>query len=161
MCRAGIRDEACSRSSPPGNRTIGGRKRFTNTSPSATASRRSRAFGTSDFKYVRYFDHGNHEFLHDLKNDPDELVNLAGDPKHAEDARSDAPAYHGAGRRTGWAARSVAEATFTASTVPHPEASAAVGAQPDSDGFVQSVRWKAAPGMGGRPQVLVGRRTAC
>ena len=30
------------------------------------------------FKYVRYFDHGNHEFLHDLvKNDPDELVNLA------------------------------------------------------------------------------------
>ncbi len=36
------------------------------------------------FKYVRYFDHGNHEFLHDLKNDPDELVNLADDPKHAD-----------------------------------------------------------------------------
>jgi arylsulfatase A-like enzyme len=36
------------------------------------------------FKYVRYFDHGNHEFLHDLKNDPDELVNLASDPGHAD-----------------------------------------------------------------------------
>ena len=29
------------------------------------------------YKYVRYFDHGNYEFLHDLKNDPDELKNLA------------------------------------------------------------------------------------
>ena len=36
-----------------------------------------------DYKYVRYVDEGNHEFLHDLKNDPDELVNLAKDPKHA------------------------------------------------------------------------------
>ena len=35
------------------------------------------------FKYVRYFDHGDHEFLHDLKNDPDELINLAGDPNHS------------------------------------------------------------------------------
>ncbi|MGB0760683.1 MAG: sulfatase family protein, partial [Rubripirellula sp.] len=36
------------------------------------------------FKYVRYFDHDGHEFLHDLKNDPDELVNLADDPAHAQ-----------------------------------------------------------------------------
>ncbi|MDB4802333.1 sulfatase, partial [bacterium] len=36
------------------------------------------------FKYVRYFDDGNYEFLHDLKNDPDELVNLASDPQHAQ-----------------------------------------------------------------------------
>ncbi len=36
------------------------------------------------FKYVRYFDHDNYEMLHDLKNDPDELVNLAGDPKFAD-----------------------------------------------------------------------------
>jgi arylsulfatase A-like enzyme len=34
------------------------------------------------FKYVRYFDETPaYEFLHDLKNDPDELVNLASDPK--------------------------------------------------------------------------------
>jgi len=33
-------------------------------------------------KYVRYFDETPaYEFLHDLKNDPDELVNLASDPK--------------------------------------------------------------------------------
>lgn len=34
------------------------------------------------FKYARYFDQQPaFEFLHDLKNDPDELVNLASDPK--------------------------------------------------------------------------------
>ena len=31
---------------------------------------------TPQFKYVRYVDHGSHEFLHDLRNDPDELINL-------------------------------------------------------------------------------------
>ncbi|MAI73333.1 MAG: acetylglucosamine-6-sulfatase [Rhodopirellula sp.] len=36
-----------------------------------------------NYKYVRYFDHENHEFLHDLKNDPDELTNLAKDPDYA------------------------------------------------------------------------------
>lgn len=36
------------------------------------------------FKYARYFDQEPaFEFLHDLKNDPDELVNLATDPKFA------------------------------------------------------------------------------
>ncbi len=35
-----------------------------------------------NYKYVRYFDHENHEFLHDLKNDPDELINLASDPDY-------------------------------------------------------------------------------
>ena len=37
-----------------------------------------------NFKYVRYFDHDNYEFLHDLKNDPDELVNLAKNSKYAK-----------------------------------------------------------------------------
>ena len=36
------------------------------------------------FKYTRYLDQDPvYEFLHDLKNDPDELTNLATDPKHA------------------------------------------------------------------------------
>ena len=36
------------------------------------------------FKYARYLDQDPvYEFLHDLKNDPDELTNLATDPKHA------------------------------------------------------------------------------
>ncbi|QDV68262.1 Arylsulfatase [Rosistilla carotiformis] len=89
----------------------------------------------ADFKYVRYFDHHNHEFLHDLQTDPDELTNLANDPKHAETL---------AAMRARTTAR-VAElggpldplkAPFVASTVPYPEASAAVGARVDSEGFV-------------------------
>ena len=39
---------------------------------------------TPQFKYVRYVDHGSHEFLHDLRNDPDELINLAHDPSHRD-----------------------------------------------------------------------------
>jgi choline-sulfatase len=36
------------------------------------------------FKYARYVDQDPaYEFLHDLENDPDELVNLAGNPEHA------------------------------------------------------------------------------
>lgn len=88
------------------------------------------------YKYVRYFDHGNREFLHDLKNDPDELVNLADDPKHADTLKA-------MRERT---TKQVAEyggpldplrGNFAASTVPHPEASAAVTVKPAGDGFVQ------------------------
>ncbi|WP_345327865.1 sulfatase-like hydrolase/transferase [Novipirellula rosea] len=87
------------------------------------------------YKYVRYFDHGNHEFLHDLKNDPDELVNLASDPEHAETLKA-------MRQRT---TERVAELggpldplkNFSPSTVPHPEASAAVGTRADQDGFVR------------------------
>lgn len=87
------------------------------------------------FKYVRYFDHGNHEFLHDLKNDPDELVNLAGDPRHSdmlktmrERTKKRVAQYGGP--------LNPREGKFTASTVPHPEASAAVTVRPGEDGFV-------------------------
>ncbi|MEM7476121.1 MAG: sulfatase [Planctomycetota bacterium] len=38
-----------------------------------------------DFKYARYFDQNPvFEFFHDLRNDPDELVNLAKNPKYQE-----------------------------------------------------------------------------
>lgn len=38
------------------------------------------------YKYVRYFDETPaYEFLHDLKTDPDELVNLAVDPKYKDE----------------------------------------------------------------------------
>ena len=78
-----------------------------------------------DYKYVRYFDHGNREFLHDLKNDPDELINLADDPGHQgllaemrERTTSTVAQYGGP--------LDPMKQPFTASTVPHPEASAAV-----------------------------------
>jgi arylsulfatase A-like enzyme len=39
---------------------------------------------TRRWKYARYFDQKPaYEFLHDLENDPDELVNLAGNPEYA------------------------------------------------------------------------------
>lgn len=87
------------------------------------------------FKYARYFDHGNYEFLHDLVNDPDELVNLAGDPAHAGKladmrSRTDAAiALYGGPIEA-------PKVAFEASTPAHPEASAAVSVRPGKDGFV-------------------------
>ena len=92
----------------------------------------------ANYKYVRYFDHGNHEFLHDLVRDPYELVNLAGDPAHADTLAA-------MRQRT---TRRVNELggpfgpppNLTTSTPPHPEASAAVTVKPNQDGFVSLVR---------------------
>lgn len=90
----------------------------------------------AQYKYVRYFDHGNHEFLHDLKADPDELINLASDPAHAETlaamrARTDARVQEVGGPLD------PLDGSFIASTVPHPEAAANVGAAINKDGFVR------------------------
>jgi len=41
-----------------------------------------RMIRTAQFKYNRYIRHG--EELYDLRSDPEEIVNLAGDPKHAK-----------------------------------------------------------------------------
>ncbi len=94
---------------------------------------------SGDFKYVRYFDHENYEFLHDLKNDPDELVNLAGDPQFEallkamrERTTKQVAAYGGP--------LDPLRGTFNASTAPHPVASASVTAKPGKDGFVNLVK---------------------
>ncbi len=106
----------------------------------------------SDFKYVCYFDHDNHEFLHDLKNDPDELVNLAGNPKYAsvlqemrERTKTQVDQLGGP--------LSPHDVPFEASTVPHPEASAAVGTRPDADGFVSLFDGKSLAGWTGDPDL--------
>ncbi len=105
----------------------------------------------ADYKYVRYFDHENYEFLHDMKADPDELVNLADDPKHAAKLKE-------MRERT---TKQVAEyggpldplkGTFNASTVPHPEASAAVTDKPGPDGFVKLIKGKGLQGWTGDPK---------
>lgn len=88
------------------------------------------------YKYVRYFDHGNHEFLHDLKNDPDELVNLAASPDHktllAEmRTRTDQRVAELGGPLD------PPSTPFTRSTDPHPVAAAAVGTRADKEGFVR------------------------
>ncbi|MBI1311397.1 sulfatase-like hydrolase/transferase [bacterium] len=100
------------------------------------------------FKYVRYFDHGGYEFLHDLKNDPDELVNLASNPKHTDTLQA-------MRERT---TKRVAElggpldplkGSFNASTVPHPEASALVSSGAGPDGFVRVFDGKSLRGWEG------------
>ena len=87
------------------------------------------------YKYVRYIDE-DHEFLHDLKNDPDELVNLAGDPKFAgvlKDMRKRTDALV---EKQGGPLEPL-KGRFVASTLPHPEASASPLGRGDADGFTR------------------------
>jgi len=87
------------------------------------------------FKYVRYIDHGGKEFLHDLQNDPDELVNLAGDPKHAETLVAMRKRTDDRVQELGGPLHPLKQ-KFTNSTVPHPESAALVTARPNAEGFV-------------------------
>ncbi len=87
------------------------------------------------YKYVRYIDQDNYEFLHDLKNDPDELVNLASDPRHAETLAAMRQRTTDQVKALGGPLDPLV-GEFTASTEPHPQASAAVGAKLDTEGFV-------------------------
>lgn len=88
------------------------------------------------FKYVCYFDHGNHEFLHDLKNDPDELINLADDPRYAKTLQEMRKRTKNRVAKLGGPLDPMDERKFTASTVAHPEASGAVSIRPGKDGFI-------------------------
>lgn len=87
------------------------------------------------FKYVRYVDHGNKEFLHDLKNDPDELVNLAEDPGHAEKLEEMRQRTDKRVDELGGPLKPLNQ-PFTDSTVPHLESAAMVSARAGKDGFV-------------------------
>jgi arylsulfatase A-like enzyme len=100
------------------------------------------------FKYVRYVDHGGREFLHDLKNDPDELVNLADDARHAETLMAMRQRTTSRVNQLGGPLAPM-KGAFTASTVPHPQASAAVGTRPDKDGFVRIFDGKSLRGWTG------------
>ncbi len=86
-----------------------------------------------DYKYVNYFDY-EHEFLHDLKNDPDELVNLADDPEFAPMLKEMRERTTARVAELGGPLDPPAQ-KFTDSTPPHPVASAAVSVKPDEDGF--------------------------
>lgn len=114
---------------------------------------------TERFKYVRYFDHGNYEFLHDLKNDPDELVNLAKSPEHADtlktlrDRTTKVVAGYGG-------PLDPLKGAFTSSTVPHPEASAAVTNRPGPDGFVKLFNGRSLAGWTGDSKYWSVRRGA-
>ncbi|QDT79716.1 Arylsulfatase [Gimesia maris] len=103
------------------------------------------------FKYVRYFDHGGHEFLHDLKQDPDELVNLAGHPQFQDTLKEMRERTTSRVNELGGPLDPL-KGKFTDSTVPHPVASAAVGAKADSEGFVSVFDGKSLRHWSGDPQ---------
>ena len=89
---------------------------------------------SNGYKYVRYVDQGNYEFLHNLRKDPKELVNLAGDPKYVKKLRE---MQELTDRRVEELGGPLAEKTtpLSISTEPHPKAAATVANRPGSDGF--------------------------
>lgn len=103
------------------------------------------------FKYAHYFDHG-HEFLYDLKNDPDERVNLAAEPAHAKTLKAMRERTAAVVAELGGPLDPL-KGSFTASTVPHPVAAAAVTVKPGPDGFVTLFNGKNLGGWEGDPQL--------
>lgn len=87
------------------------------------------------FKYVVYFDNDNYEFLHDLKKDPHELVNLASDPTYASTLAAMRQRLAERVDEVGGPLEKL-NTPFNPSTAPHPVAAANVGARVDRDGFV-------------------------
>lgn len=106
---------------------------------------------TDRYKYARYFDHGNAEFLHDLVADPDELVNLAADPAHAETLQKLRDRTTEMVARLGGPLPPL-KGPFIASTEPHPLASAAVSVKPGPDGWVKLFNGKDLKGWAGDRQ---------
>jgi arylsulfatase A-like enzyme len=102
------------------------------------------------FKYARYFDH-DYEFLHDLQNDPDELVNLAADPAHAETLQAMRQRTASVVAELGGPLPPPNQA-FARSTQPHPVASAAATVKPGPDGFVNLFNGRNLNGWSGDPQ---------
>jgi len=101
-----------------------------------------------NFKYARYFDEGNYEFLYDMESDPDELVNLAADPAHATMLREMRDRTTAVVADLGGPLDPMS-GPFVSSTEAHPAASAAVGTKPDKEGFVRVFDGKTLRGWDG------------
>ena len=89
---------------------------------------------TDRYKYVRYVDEGNYEFLHDLKEDPDELTNFAQDAKYRKTLmefrkRTDKRVAELGGPLL------PLQGNLSVSTPPEPVAAATVANRPGADGF--------------------------
>ena len=104
-----------------------------------------------NLKYVRYFDQDNYEFLHDLEADPDELINLVGNPRYAEQLQALRDRTTERVKELGGPLDPL-RGGFRDSTVPYPVASAAVGARADKDGFVSVFDGKTLRHWTGDPQ---------
>lgn len=88
------------------------------------------------FKYVRYIDHDNYEFLHDLERDPDELVNLASLPEHADTLAAMRLRTDNLVQQYGGPLEPL-DGRFQASVDADPEAAATVTMRPSPDGWVR------------------------
>ena len=102
---------------------------------------------TERYKYARYFDH-DYEFLHDLRDDPDELLNLAGVPSHAETLQALRERTAAIVDDLGGPLEPL-QGAFTSSSDPHPVASAAVTVKPGPDGFVNVFNGRSLAGWSG------------
>ena len=86
------------------------------------------------FKYVRYVDEKNYEFLHDLQNDPDELTNLAKHPKFQKKVKELRSLTDRKVEELGGSLAPM-NGDLSLSTTPHPASAAQVADRPGSDGF--------------------------
>ena len=90
------------------------------------------------YKYVRYVDEGDYEFLHDLQSDPDELINLAGNLKHRKTLEKMRQLTDQRVEQLGGPLAPM-KGELSLSTVPHPESAAQVANRPGTDGFTNLI----------------------
>ena len=90
------------------------------------------------FKYVRYVDENNYEFLHDLKNDPDELTNLASNSQHIQILKQMRDLTDQRVKELG-GPLSPMKGPLSKSTDPHPVSAAQVANRPGGDGFANLI----------------------
>ncbi|MEC8044386.1 MAG: sulfatase-like hydrolase/transferase [Verrucomicrobiota bacterium] len=90
------------------------------------------------YKYVRYVDEGDYEFLHDLQSDPDELINLAGNLKHRKTLQKMRQLTDQRVEQLGGPLAPM-KGELSLSTVPQPESAAQVANRPGADGFANLI----------------------
>ena len=116
------------------------------------------------FKYVRYVDEENYEFLHDLKKDPDELTNLASDPKYTQALKKMRKLTDQRVKDLG-GPLSLMKTPLSKSTDAHPVSAAQVANRPDPDGFASLIatgnrirNWSGDPNYWSKKDgILIGR----
>ena len=90
------------------------------------------------YKYVRYVDEKNYEFLHDLKIDPDERINLASNPKYLKTLKKMRGLTDQRVQELG-GPLSPMKQPLSRSTDPHPVSAAKVANRPGEDGFANLI----------------------
>lgn len=106
---------------------------------------------TDRYKYARYVDHGNYEFLYDLQADPLELVNVAARPEFAEVRQQLSELTDRRVAELGGPLKPLA-GTFQESSQRYPTAAANVTAATNEEGFISMFNGKTLAQWAGDPQ---------